>query len=493
MQGKKALYLMLLVVLLVRLFFAFQTNNFSYDGYATLRQVEGIKGTFMPVYEDELSYGGRHLVYPPLFPYSLAIFAWFIPLWWVLKIAPNIYATLTAIFIYLLLNKLTKKEGVALVIGLAAGIFPLYLESTVSTLTPHTIILPYLLACIYYYLLAIENEKKLPILASLIIIFPFIHGSALFFIGGLFFFWVLLHSEGLNQKEIEKEIFLFSSIYMIWIFLVIFKKALLLHGFELIWQNIPTAILSHYFEPISFLSSFGAIGILPILFGTYIIYKYIFAKGDQIWYLFIGFALFFFAMMVFKLIEPNIGLLYLGTFLFILTGQFFNLALEYMEKTKIAEQRNRLIVISSILFVLSLFIFSIPTQKNHPSQLLMDSMDWIRINIGPESHILATVDLGNLISGTANRKNIWDTSFLMIKNINQRYNDINELFQTSSEVAAVRILSKYRVNYILFSKSTKEQYGIENLAFINDKECFPLAYENPEVKIYKVSCRVKEQ
>ena len=63
-----------------RLFFAFQTPDFDYDAYFNLRQVEQIKETGLPSYEDDLSYGGRTHYFPPFFHYLLGFFGLFLPI-----------------------------------------------------------------------------------------------------------------------------------------------------------------------------------------------------------------------------------------------------------------------------------------------------------------------------------------------------------------------------------------------------------------------------
>ena len=71
----KNLYIIFLLVLVFRLFFAFQSEEFNDDNaYFTLRNVESIQQTGKPLFNDELSYGGRQTVFLPLYYYILAAF-----------------------------------------------------------------------------------------------------------------------------------------------------------------------------------------------------------------------------------------------------------------------------------------------------------------------------------------------------------------------------------------------------------------------------------
>ncbi len=490
-MGRYYLVGIILFTLAIRLFIALQTQTFSYDGYAVIRQAEHISTTFPPSYYDALSYGGRQLVFSPFLPSVLALFGAIFPLWWVAKILPNIFAVITSIFVYLILYRLTHHTAVALFSALAAGIFPLFMAATISTLSPHIIALPLLLACIYYYLRVREDAGRLPILLGLLVVFPLVHPSALFFIGGILFYWLLCVIYGFTHKNMEKEILLFDTLYTVWVIFLLYKKAFLLHGVGVIWQNIPSAILDTYFEPLSFLSYFAAIGILPIILGTYAVYKCASEKGEQEWYLIMGFVLFFFVLLSFKLVEPAVGLLYMGIFVFILSGRSFCFALEYLDKTKLAEHKRTSVALFVAFFLISLFAF--PKEQNHPSQALLDAIAWVREHSQPEDTILSTVEHGHLIAAVAGRKNVWDSTFLLVPAIEQRANDIMQLFQTASEVTAVKILSKYGVNYIIFSPDARTQYHVNDLPYTKNENCFAKAYDKEGVTIYKILCSMKQQ
>ena len=79
-KEKQWLLIIFIVILVTRLILAFSTPNFTYDSYFHLRQVEEIKETGLPNYQDELSYGGRVLRFLPLFHYTMAFLSMMIPL-----------------------------------------------------------------------------------------------------------------------------------------------------------------------------------------------------------------------------------------------------------------------------------------------------------------------------------------------------------------------------------------------------------------------------
>ena len=104
-MGKSTKYWLIaifLIILSLRLYLAFSIPNFTYESYFHLRQVDNIINTGMPLYYDELSYGGRELLFPPFFHYFAAIFALIIPLELAAKILPNLLIASMPFIVYLI-------------------------------------------------------------------------------------------------------------------------------------------------------------------------------------------------------------------------------------------------------------------------------------------------------------------------------------------------------------------------------------------------------
>jgi len=94
------LIVIFLIVLAIRLYIAFQTPLFNYDAYFDLRQVEHIRNTGLPLYNDPLSYSGKSQLFAPLYQYTLAGFSLIMPIDIVGKIIPNIMAALIIFIVY---------------------------------------------------------------------------------------------------------------------------------------------------------------------------------------------------------------------------------------------------------------------------------------------------------------------------------------------------------------------------------------------------------
>ena len=133
MKIKNKNYLLIgifLFTLAFRLYFSLQTNYFSSDdAYFNIRHTNYIIENFKPIYYDELSYGGRYVLYPPLFHYFLAIFI-LIP--FALKIIPEILLASLVFFVYLIAKEITKDENAALFSALISAFIPLYISETLN-------------------------------------------------------------------------------------------------------------------------------------------------------------------------------------------------------------------------------------------------------------------------------------------------------------------------------------------------------------------------
>jgi len=498
MQLKKHHYLLILIfiaVLSFRLYFAFQTPYFSDDNsYYILRQVENIRETGLPLYNDELSYSGRTLFFSPFFDYILAFFSLFMPLILVGKIIPNIFASFIVIAVYLVVSEITKQKKAALIAAFAAGFIPIFIKETVNSISSFSLMIP-LLFFVIYALLKLNTDKRFALyLVILISIFIFIDTISFVLILGLIFYFLLTKTEDIEQNKAELEVVLFSSFLFFWLNFLIFKKAFLLYGPAVIWQNIPNVLFTNYFSQLSILESVYAIGILPFIFGIFIIYDFLFKHKKRSIYLLISLALSAFLLSWFKLIPMVFGLMFLGSILVLLSAQYVKNFIVFINKTKFHMHLDKFLSVFIILIivtsVLPSFIYANNAIKKIPNEDEIKAYQWLKEFTSNDSVILAAIQEGHLISYYGKRKNVIDSNFLLIPNINQRVKDVERIYTTLYKVEAVRLLNKYNVNYIVLSDYAYDDYKIKELKYITE-DCFRLVY-NESVKIYYSSCKVEE-
>ena len=125
MKKRNILIAIFIGTLALRLFLAFSIPNLTHDSYFHLRQVEQIKETGLPLYNDDLSYGGRELLFLPGFHYLAAFLSFVIPLGILAKILPNLLLSFLPIIIYLISKQISKTPTAPLFSAFIAGLLPI--------------------------------------------------------------------------------------------------------------------------------------------------------------------------------------------------------------------------------------------------------------------------------------------------------------------------------------------------------------------------------
>ena len=497
MELKKHHILLILIFLFsiaFRLFFAFQTPYFSNDNsYFVLRQVDYISKTGLPLYDDPLSYSGRNLPFTPFFQYILAFFNLFLPLNIVGKIIPNILASTIIFVAYLIVFEITKNRRAAVAIALTSAFIPIFIRETVNSVSDFSIVIPILLFIIYFLLKIDESKKYVVLLLVMITLLVLTSPIFVVLLLGLIFYFLLLKTEKIGHERDELEIILFSGFLYFWFNFIIFKKAFLLYGPGIIWQNIPNILLSTYFFDINILESVYAVGVIPFIFGIFIIYTFVFKQKNKAIYLLTSLALSVFILLWLKLLPFVSGLIFLGSFLVLLLGQYIKSFLTYIEKSKFSRRTNLFFGLFILLiFITSLvpcILYSLNSVEKAPSKEMIDALDFIKHNTEQNSVVLGSIAEGHLITYFSERKNVIDSDFLLIRDINQRIPDIDKIYTTIYKTDAIKLLNKYSINYIILSNETMTRYKITDLKYY-DTECFNLVYDN-KVKIYQSLCKLE--
>ena len=360
------------IVLATRLYFAFSIPSFSSDdSYFHLRQIEQIRDTGLPIFEDDLSFSGRTYIFSPVFHYFIALFTLFMPAIFAAKLVTNIFAASLVFFIYLIAKRITNNSFVSLATAFLSGFVPVFFADTVTELTPISIVIP-LMFLLIYALMNIKDKTWLYGYLILLVILTLMHPLILLFVLGLCIYLVLILIEKLKQNREELEISLFSVFFVLWVYFIMYKKLLVFHGPAVIWQNIPPDILSNYFAKASILGAIYNIGIVPFVLGLYVIYWFSFKKKNRQIYLIVAFAASAGLFLWLRLISLNIGLMVFGIVLVILFAQWFTYFIAYVKQSRVS---NYMYLLTALVFV-GLLIFSV-----YPSiAMAKENID----NISPE-------------------------------------------------------------------------------------------------------------
>ncbi len=495
-REQKILLAIFLGVLIFRLIFAFLTPHYDYEAYFNIRQIDNIAKHGIPVFHDELSYGGRTFLFSPIFHYILAPFYLAIPPF-ALKILLNVFASCLVFIIYFIAKKLTNNTNISLFTAFISAFIPIYIVNTLNAVSIYSIMIP-LFFLMIYLLMNLTYKKYVNYFIILVLILPLIHFSAILLVISLIFYLMFIRIEHLKQKRIELEVILFGIFFVAWFYFLIFKNAFIFHGTAVVWRNVPLQIISRYFGEVSLLESLLTIGFIPFISGIYIVYRYVFREKDKNIYLLIGIVLSIVLLIWGRLIQPPVGLMFLGITLTLLFARFFKLFFFKLSKTKLANYKKHIFIFFIILFVATSVVPSFYYSKGQidatPSEDVIEAFEWINQNSEEEDAVLATITEGYLVTSVAKRKNVADNKFLLIKDAEQRIDDIQTMYKTLYKIDATRLLNKYEVRYIVFSDIAKEEFDIDNLRYIEeDDECFELVYDKKDIKIYESYCQVEEE
>lgn len=300
----------------------------------------------------------------------------------------------------------------------------------------------------------------------------------------------------LKQEPAELEAILFATLITTCSVFLIFKKAFLVHGLSVIWQNIPSQILRYYFTNVNFLDLLYKIGIIPLLCGIYIIFVYTYREKNKNINMMISLAISTFLLMWLHLLKLETGLIFLGIILTILFGQFLKNLLVYMSNTKVSKLKLLFSIILFLLFIPTSIIPSIIYTKDSltftPLEKDILALMWLKTNTNSDSVVLASLGNGHLITYLSGSKNVADSYFLLTENIDERIDEMSEIYTTPYKTDAINLLNKYNVDYILFSSLEKSNYKVKKLSYAGDEKCFELVYKG-EAEIYKSLCTLTEK
>jgi 4-amino-4-deoxy-L-arabinose transferase-like glycosyltransferase len=490
-RHKKILVLIFLIALAFRLYFAFQTPNFNYDAYYDIRQINEVSETGKPIFNDELSYGGRTLIFSPLFYYIMAFFNLIIP--YSFKIIPNIFASCLVFVVFLIARKLTKDVNISLLTAFISAFIPIFIFRTINNVSVYSLVFPLIFLMLY---LIMNIEKRQLILWFIFIAFlvSLIHPISFLLVIGLLFYTLIMRLENLKENKAELELILLTIFLVIWVQFLIFKNAFLTHGLSIIWSNLPQELRHLDFGKVNIVQAILYIGLIPITGGIYTIYKYLFKDKNREIYLLTSFAIAISILLWFKLIQLTNGLAFLGIIAVLLTAKYLEETVEFIKKTKVSRLTPFFIIFIVLIFITSIvpsYYFIKQAIEDSPSDAEITALKWIDENTPINSTVVGTLKEGSIINAIAKRKNVVDNNFLLIQNPSQRLKDVERIYLTQYETEATDLLNKYSVDYILFSENAKKEYNIQQIKYTEHEKCFELIY-NKDIKIFSSKCELEK-
>lgn len=483
-------FLIFLFVFVFRLFFSLQTAQFSdYTSYYGLRQIEYIAQHGSHIAYDELSYGGRDVLGIPLSFYILALFESLLGIYGLKIVSALMIASL--IFItYIISKKITENEMASILAALCSGFIPIFVFKTLNNITMYSLVYPAIFLLIYSFY-RIEEKFYLMLFIALTFFLPLMHPIAFLVAFSLVVYSVLCYVENIEAEGTKKDAVLLFILVTFLIGFMFYKKAFLVIGLSAIWQNIPAEILSEYFKGVNIFDMIINIGIIPLLFGVSGIYFAIKNKNKDVFVL-ISICVTAIILLITRLLDFSAGLVLLGITLSIIAAVGFDKFLKYITITKFSKHLNTIKFSLLIFIIITLIVPSMIGAGDIIKGTLTNEevmpFLWIENNTALSSTVLADLDEGNLVTGIANRKSVFDANFLLVKDAGKIFEEATILFTVESEVKALELITKYDIDYIYLSENTKNKYNIKELKYGMDEKCFEKVFEDGSREIIKIIC-----
>lgn len=400
-------------------------------------------------YYDDMSFGGRPLTYPPLFPLFHAAFALILGL----NLGGMVFVALSGALgtcaAYAFSRKYFREDLFALFLVLMPGI--IFLNSHISTRAP-----PIALGILSLYLMS--KKRYLHSGISLGTAFLFHPESA-----GIMLIVVLAYV--MSEKSIRIKDILKFAVPVILVFFAWYVPFLAQNGLPQLnslheeYRDRRYSLESPAAE--NFLWELGkGYFTLPLLALSAVGLLYSRNNFMRFWFIF-GIALAFTAeRLLFYMLFPAAFMAAFG-----------------MIKMKSSVNRNiyRILVIVVVIYM-GWFGFSrtAALAQDYPIRQQIDTFHWIRDNTPADAVILSDWQWGHWISGIAKRKNFVDGYAEYAPGVNTRISELHEFY------AACRIPEGYGISYVYMEDWFAEKYGIYCLSGLE------VVYDNAGIKVYKI-------
>ena len=465
-----------------RLYLTFQNPNFgSDDAYFNARIIETITETKTPFLYDELSYGGREFLFPQLFHYILSVFS-FIP--YFMKIIPEIFITSLTMLTYLIAKKLTKDEVVALITALLMSFSPALINTTLNQVSIYTIALP-VMFLMFWALLDLNAKHVFSVFVVGSFVLPLLHPISFLFALALLFYLILSISESVKLDSLTKEAGIFSFFLIILINFIIYKKAFLSYGVNIIWQNIPIQLLIEQFQIPSVGDAMYLIGFIPLVLGSLGIFFGFSKEKKKESILLVSPLLTVLLLLLLGMININIGLLFLSVILILMASLSIEKIIKYVEITKLHKLKHLFIALGILVIVVLVVIPAFFSTTTIITPFEASTLEFLKTTTPEDTTIIAPVSQGHLITYLAKRKNVADTNFILAPNAEQRLTEIKTAYTTISESKALEIFRRYDVDYIFLSRQAQNQYNIRRPIYLDDGTCF----KQKRSTVYEIVCK----
>ncbi len=480
------------ITLLLRLYLAFSVQTFTYDSYFHIRQIESIHNTGFPLVHDTLAKDNSPIVFSPVYDYVLAFFSFFAPSFYIFKIIPNLFLVLAIIPFFFLTREIVRNEILALISTGFFAFIPFVIGKTVFSISIISLFLP-LLLFLFYSIVKMRETFHFQIAIILLFAISFLTPLSLILIPIFWLYYLILKLERIPEREKEQELIIFATFFIILAQIIIYKKAMLLHGLEIFSGNVPLLVMHSYFWNTNLLGVIYAIGIIPFLLGISAVYMFSFSEKERITSLLISLATVTAILLLLRMIPIITGVILLGVGICILSVTALENIFIYFRKTQFSRYTIFFFGIIIFIFFLTSILPGIKLAKNElvvsPEEI--ETLQWIKEQVPPNEKILAHPKDGFLIQTIGLHKPVIDENYLLVGDSDILYQNVISAFTTKFETEATEIFDRYNITYIYISPNVFLEFGILEPDYLKDTRCFEKKFEKNE-SIYKIKCSLKQ-
>ncbi|MEA3254902.1 MAG: hypothetical protein U9Q22_03595 [Candidatus Altiarchaeota archaeon] len=429
------------------------TYPLGMDAYSHAVNARHILETGLPLTYDPLSWQGKPVIYPPIFPYSMALFMFLLPDLFAISMVGVFFGVLGLCVFYVICRTEVGKKS-ALLALILVGFSSAHIIKTSTNALADSMSPLFLLAYLYFFG---KSRSKALVVA---LIYPLVHASSILIIPitGVYLILKYVGKEKILGGEIHT--FILASIMVLGLSAGVYYP-LIMGGISLNW--IPEGIRHIAIEDIGFHEFLYRLGYLPfILFMPGFLSKKRNLFFDS---LFICMA----ASILFGFMETDRALYYLIFPLGFYSAVAFNLWIK--------NERRFYVIFILLLLVQGVIGYNSIHRLDWGIITHEQYQGFLALKETPEdSTILARIDNGHRIEFFAHRKNFINGNLELAPNPEQRLRDYKKMI-----CGDLNLLSKYHIDYIYL--------GGEEVYQLRKKGCrldFTVFYQNREIIILKV-------
>ena len=462
------LFILFFTVLLFRMYFV--TENYNSEAYFHLRHINYILEEKSILYFDELSFGGKYVLYPHFFHIFMALFS--LGNMFLLKFIPEFFLAGSVFLFYLIAKELSKNNKIVLFSCLIYSFTPLFLVLTTNVLSVYSLIVPLFLLAIYCFLKI--NERRVYLYGFMISVFllGLTHISSFLLVGTSLLFTLMCISEDLILTKLKKEALFFCILIISFLLFITYHKVFFVQGLGLLFQNLDTVNFSIIADN-NLVNLILLAGLLPIVLSLFAFYNCFFKKKSELVFLLSSLLLGILFLFVLGFMNIKDSLIYLTISFCLLSCYGLDFLLKYTEKFRWNKTKYFLVFLVILAFFMFSFypsLYALDGVKPISSEKINDFL-WLKRHSDSNDVVLSLENDGFIITAIANRRNVIDNDYLLAPNLNERKEDIKLLYKGWYLGNIKGLIEKYNIKWIYLPDELRV-YGIEDLIYARNSDCF---------------------